>query len=174
MLLVGYTAVSDDKLNSEYLEESLTCPLSHVWQSGLNKLNWIVLNVEGSSHAVMWLFSGVYVEGVSRHVKSVSWYFRQSLGRNLNWGSSEYQARVQPTKLCCPVCCNLNVKRWNTTMTKTVSMSTNLGESWLCVTCYITSKHICAFGGTDTVTVMQIPFGVMEPEFVYWYLLCIV
>jgi len=30
MLLVGYTAVSDDKLNSEYLEESLTCPLSHV------------------------------------------------------------------------------------------------------------------------------------------------
>ena len=33
--------------------------------------------------------------------------------------------------------------------------------------------HLC-FGGTSAVTVMQISFGVVEPEFVYWYLLCIV
>jgi hypothetical protein len=62
-----------------------------------------------------------------------------------------------------------------TTMTMTVSMSTDLGESWLYVTCCITRKHICAFGGTNAVTVMQITFGViMEQECVYWYLLCIV
>jgi len=61
-----------------------------------------------------------------------------------------------------------------TTMTMTGSVSTDLGVSWLCVTCCITTKNICAFGGTSTVTVMQIPFVVMEPEFVYWYLLCVV
>ena len=176
MLLVFYTAKCQmiSWIVSIEVEESLTCPLSNVWQSGLNKLNWIVLNVEGSSHAVMWFFSGIYVEGVSRPMKNVSWYYRQSLGRNLNWGSSEYQAKVLPTPLCYPVCCSLNVERWNIMMTMTGSLSSDLGESCLYVTFCITSKHICAFGGTSTVTVMQIPFGVMELEFVYWYLLCIV
>jgi hypothetical protein len=176
MLLVGYTAKCQmiSWIVSVEVEESLTCPTSHVWQSELNKLNWIVWNVEGSSHAVMWFFSDIYVEDVSRPMKSVSRYYRQCLGRNLNWGSPEYQARVLPTQLCYPVCCSLNVERWNTTMKVTGSVSTDLGGSLLCVACCITMKHICAFGGTSTVTVIQIPFGVMEPEFVCWYLLCIV
>jgi len=59
-------------------------------------------------------------------------------------------------------------------MTMTGPVSTDLGESWLCVTCCMTRKHICVFGGTSKVTVMQIPFVVMEPKFVYWYLLCVV
>jgi hypothetical protein len=141
-LLVGYTAKCQmiNWIVHVEVEESLICSMSHMWQSGLNKLNWIILNVEGSSHAVMWFFSDIYVEEVSRPMKSVSRYYRQSLSRNLNWGSPEYQARVLPTQLCYPVCCSLNVERWNTTMTMTESMSTDLGESWLCVTCCITGN----------------------------------
>jgi len=42
------------------------------------------MNVEESIHAVMRCFPGICVEGVSRPMKSVSEYYRQSLGRNLN------------------------------------------------------------------------------------------
>ena len=144
-LLVGYTAKCQmiSWIVCVEVDESLTCPMSHVWQSGLNKLNWIVLNVEGSSHVLMWFFPGIYVEGLSRPMRSVSRCYRQSLGRNLNWGSPEYQARVLPTQLCDPICCSLNVERWNTMMTVTGFINRSWRKLVMCHMLHHKETHLC-------------------------------
>jgi hypothetical protein len=69
----------------------------------------------------------------------------------------------------CQLNCDVHWCKYQETMlmAMTASVSTNVGKCWLRDRCWITRKHICTFGDTSSVTVMQIPLGILEPEFVY-------